>query len=207
MPLHFIGYKYNKRKVLSFVFTPGAGTIMKSTNSYGARLPDKFGNLHVRKVPPPDVLTSYFSKCNVIDVHNQSRQHDLAIEESWVTSEPYFRLCTTIIGIVVTDAWKLVRFHSKKWSNERIIAFSNRLCYSILSDISRCAYPVDELMIETQQSGHSSLTGEVDDNDVKDKKVCKHTMQKLPKLKTKPKLPTRSGSVGSTSYTKQIRCV
>ena len=163
---------------------------MNSTNPYEAWFQDKFGYLNVRKMRRPHVLSSYFSRCNVIDVHNQSRQHDLAIEESWVTSETYFRLCTTIIGIVVTDAWKLVRFHSKKWSNERIIAFSNRLCYSILSDISRCAYPVDELMIETQQSGHSSLTGEVDDNDVKDKKVCKHTMQKLPKMKTQPTLPT-----------------
>ena len=39
MLLYFIGYKYNKRKVLSFLFTSGAGSIAKSDDSYKARFP------------------------------------------------------------------------------------------------------------------------------------------------------------------------
>jgi hypothetical protein len=38
-------------------------------------------------------------------------QHDLGLEESWVTTDCYFRLVTTLIGLSVTDAWKLADYH------------------------------------------------------------------------------------------------
>ena len=208
--LYFIGYKYNKRKVLTFVFTPGAGTIQKSDKPYEARYPDNYGNLHVRKVPRPDVLSTYFSYCNAIDVHNQSRQHDLALEECWVTGDPYFRLCTTMIGITVTDSWKLMKYHSKKWNDERIVSFANRLCFNILFETDKNIQPLDELMItESMATAKSSITAPEDSPQKKDASVPNftHTMVKLPLMKTEPKLHTRSGSVGSSSYTKQIRCV
>jgi hypothetical protein len=47
----------------------------------------------------------------LVDCHNQARQHDLGLEESWVMTDCYFRLVTTLIGISVTDAWKLADYH------------------------------------------------------------------------------------------------
>jgi hypothetical protein len=43
--------------------------------------------------------------------HNQSREHELAMEEAWLTQDCWFRLATTLAGICVTDCWKLVKFH------------------------------------------------------------------------------------------------
>ena len=57
--LYFIGYKNNKRKTLSFVFKPGAGTV-KPGVPYEARFPDKFGSLQVRKVGRPKIISRYF---------------------------------------------------------------------------------------------------------------------------------------------------
>jgi hypothetical protein len=41
----------------------------------------------------------------------QSLQHDLALEKCWHTQDAYFQLVTTLIGITVTDCWKLAEFH------------------------------------------------------------------------------------------------
>lgn len=47
---------------------------------------------------------------NKIDVHNQLRQHELALEEHWLTHDPWFRLDTTFIGMTVIDAFQLARY-------------------------------------------------------------------------------------------------
>ena len=106
-----IGYKYNKKKVLTFVMTRGAGSI-KAGEPYQARFPDKYGNVCVRHVMRPAILSQYFKFSNCVDLHNQSRQFDLALEEKWVTQNPYFRLYTTMIGMTVVDAWKIDRLVS-----------------------------------------------------------------------------------------------
>jgi len=57
------------------------------------------------------MISDFFRDSNIVDCHNQGRQHDLALEETWVTTDCYFRLVTTLIGISVTDAWKLADYH------------------------------------------------------------------------------------------------
>ena len=196
--LYCMGYKYNKRKVLTFVFTEGAGSI-RGGDPYEARFPDKFGNLHIRKVPRPKILSEYFSKSNVIDKHNQIRQHELALEECWITSDPYFRLCSSLLGIVVTDSWKAMRYHYKKRADEPIRSFVNRLSFALLNEDSKIfEAPVENIVasLETVSSGLSD-----------EPQLGGHTQLKLSKTKTASKLPTRSGSVSTTSYTKQVRCV
>ena len=106
-----VGYKYNKKKVLTFVMTRGAGST-KAGEPYQARFPDKYGNVCVRHVMRPAIISQYFQFSNCVDLHNQSRQFDLALEEKWVTQNPYFRLYTTMIGMTVVDAWKIDRLVS-----------------------------------------------------------------------------------------------
>ena len=67
-PLVAIGYKYNKKKVLSFITTRGAGST-KPGEPYVANFPDCFGNLCTRNVSRPQVLSEYFKYSNTIDVH------------------------------------------------------------------------------------------------------------------------------------------
>ena len=103
-----IGYKYNKKTVLTFLTTRGAGSTL-SGEPYEARFPDQYGNLCVRHVARPQVISTYFKYSNVVDTHNQARQSHLGLEKKWVTHDGYFRLYSTLIGMTVTDIWKLLK--------------------------------------------------------------------------------------------------
>ena len=72
---------------------------------------DSFGNLRSRQVERPAAISDFFRDSNIVDSHNQARQHDLGLEETWVTTDCYFRLVTTLMGLSVTDAWKLADYH------------------------------------------------------------------------------------------------
>jgi len=100
VPLIRIGYKYNKKKLLTFVITKGSG---KSTygDPYEARFPDKYGNVCVRLVRRPAILANYFKYSNCVDMHNQARQIDLAFEKEWITHDTYYILYTTMVGMTV----------------------------------------------------------------------------------------------------------
>jgi len=106
--LVYVGYKYNKKTVLAFVFTKGSGSTAPE-DSYEARFPSKYGNVCVRHVFRPAIVANYFKYSNCFDIHNQARQFDLCLEKKWVTHSGYFRLYTTILGMTVTDAWKIYK--------------------------------------------------------------------------------------------------
>jgi len=76
-----IGYKYNNKKVLTFILSKGADSTLEG-EPYEARFPDRFGNVCIRHVARPQVVSNYFKYCNVVDLHNQARQFDLALEKS-----------------------------------------------------------------------------------------------------------------------------
>jgi len=76
-----IGYKYNKKIVLQSVTTSGAGTT-EAGIPYEARFPDKFGFFCTCHILRPHVITLYFKSSNCVDVHNQARQFDLALEKN-----------------------------------------------------------------------------------------------------------------------------
>ena len=108
-----VGYKYSASKVLVFLGTKNAGTT-KLGDPYIAKFPDANGNVAQRSVPRPDVISKYFNGSNVIDTHNQSRQFELALEKRWVTQNCFFRVDTTLIGMVVTDCWRAYKHALKK---------------------------------------------------------------------------------------------
>ena len=53
-----IGYKYNRKKVLFFVATPGAGDI-EDGQPYVQRWADEYNNIMTRDIPRPAVLSKY----------------------------------------------------------------------------------------------------------------------------------------------------
>ncbi len=108
--LYAVGYKYNRKKVLFFVCTAGVADLHDGV-PYMQRWADENGNLCTRDVPRPAVISRYFKDSPKVDNHNQARQHDLALEEIWLTQDCWFRLHTTMHGILATDCWKLVRYH------------------------------------------------------------------------------------------------
>ena len=86
----------------------------------------------VRNIPRPHAAFVYFSRSNVIDVLNQSRQSDLKLEKYWVTQDGYFRLATTLFGITVTDAWRAYQWHlanNHRHKDQPILEFANILAF------------------------------------------------------------------------------
>lgn len=110
VPLIAMGYKYNKRKVICFVATKGAGHTEAGV-SYEAKWKDSNGNTCCRNVPRPELASKYFLESNRIDMFNQARQAELKLEKHWVSEDGYFRCITTLFGICVTDAWKGYQYH------------------------------------------------------------------------------------------------
>jgi hypothetical protein len=132
-----IGYKYNSRKVLNFVATKNAGPTTPGT-PYRARFVDDYENLRSRPVVRPAILSSYFMNCNAVDKHNQARQAELKLEKYWKTHNVWFRLVTTIIGVVVTDAWKGYKYAFKGSKRERETSlkdFADQLAFELCTNI------------------------------------------------------------------------
>jgi hypothetical protein len=76
---------------------------MKYTNS--------FGNICSRYVDCLQVVSNFFAASNVIDTHNQLHQDNLKLEKKWLIQSPWFRLATTLIGVVVTNTFLLCTYH------------------------------------------------------------------------------------------------
>ena len=130
------GYKYNKRKVCCFIFNKGAGHTEEGT-PYVAKWKDENNNTRTREVPRPDVISKYFGQSNVVDVFNQSRQFDLKLEKHWVTEDGFFRLVTTLFGIVVTDCWKAYCWHlpqQHRHADLELIEFVRLLAKDLLNN-------------------------------------------------------------------------
>ena len=118
--MYAIGYKYSSKKVLSFIASENTGTTLPG-KSYEARWTDRHRNTHCRKIDRPRVVSTYFERSNCIDVHNQVRQAEVALEKCWVTKCGYFRLITTLFGITVVDCRKACRYHLSHKSRHKSI--------------------------------------------------------------------------------------
>ena len=96
-----LGYKYQKKRVLHFIMSQNAGSTAPG-EPYEMKFPDSNGNVNIRQVPRPAIVSEYFKHSNCVDVHNQLRQSAVKLEKKWVTKDPFFRLHTTIVGMFLT---------------------------------------------------------------------------------------------------------
>ena len=80
IPLLFIRYKYNSRKVLVFIATYGDGSTAPS-DPYLFRFPDIYSNVYVLPVVHLHLLGRYFNACNTIDNHNSMQNSDLTLDK------------------------------------------------------------------------------------------------------------------------------
>ena len=108
-----LGYKYNKSKVLCFIFTEGAGhTDCKDENMYEAKWKDEKLNQLTRNICHPQVCHTYFAGSNIIDVLNQNHLYDITLEKHWVTQDGNFRIMTTLFAVNIGDDFKAYVWHS-----------------------------------------------------------------------------------------------
>ena len=66
-----IRYRYNSKKTLMFAATEYAGQTTKGT-PYEMKFADEEGNVHVREVDRPDVISKFFKDSNNVDKHKTS---------------------------------------------------------------------------------------------------------------------------------------
>ena len=136
---YVVGYKYNMKKVLSFISAEGAGHTGTGTPDEVKWLDDN-GRMASRRIARPHMLSEYFKESNQIDKHNHVRQSQLAIEKHVITTCGYFRLWCTYLGITITDSWTLYRhgLGDKSPNKEMsILSFANILCKTnLLNDYS-----------------------------------------------------------------------
>ena len=66
-----IGYRYNSKVTLSFVISKNAGSTRKGS-PYEMKFSDSHGNVHVRLVDRPSVISEFFERSNAVDKHNQA---------------------------------------------------------------------------------------------------------------------------------------
>ncbi len=91
VPLIAVSYKYNKKRVLLFIMTEGAGSTRPGA-PYNCQFRNKNG-IVVKKVPHPDFITKYFDCANAVDIHNQIRQGTIRLEKRWVTHTTVIFIC------------------------------------------------------------------------------------------------------------------
>ena len=140
VPLVCIGYKYNAKKVLVFITTKGAGSTQPG-EPYLAKFADMYGNVCTREVARPEIISNYYNRSNVVDLHNQARQAELALEKKWVTQNAFFRLYTTLLGIIVIDTWKGIKRISRY--SYSITDFADILAKEMLEQASKLQVSTD----------------------------------------------------------------
>jgi hypothetical protein len=58
-------------------------------------------------IPQTDITATYYEFCGDVDRHNRARQDTLNLEKKVETREWTFRIITSIIGIIMVDAYRL----------------------------------------------------------------------------------------------------
>ena len=73
-----IRYKYNSRKVLSYVVTSGTGITTLGT-PYLSKYPDQFSNVSICAVALPLLMSKFFGSVYEVESQNKSCQLDLEL--------------------------------------------------------------------------------------------------------------------------------
>ena len=75
-----MGYRYNSKVILLFVISKNAGSTRKESPCE-MKFADAHSNVHVRLVDRLSAISNVFHDSNIVDKHNQARQHELGLEK------------------------------------------------------------------------------------------------------------------------------
>jgi len=126
-----IGYKYNSKGTLYFLAPEGAATTLQG-NPYVTKWPDEDLNVLSREVPRPALPARYFDNFNLVDKHNQDRQHELDLESNWPTDDPIFRISCTIDGMTGVDTMLAVQGES--YMSSRVRSTTTKVFIEMLAE-------------------------------------------------------------------------
>ena len=77
-----IGYKYNSREVLYFIFIEDTGSTGNTNDSIHclSKYPEPFSNIDIHPVSCPLVMSKFFACVYKVDPHKKFRHSDLILE-------------------------------------------------------------------------------------------------------------------------------
>ena len=92
-------------------FVSSAGTTNMGTPIYRERYRTVNGRASKQafEIPIPQVCEDYYKVCSQIDRHNRCRQDDLNLEKKFRTLSWSTRVNTSLLAIVIVDAWLLYK--------------------------------------------------------------------------------------------------
>jgi hypothetical protein len=132
-----IGHKHNSRNVQCFVCTKDAAPTANGVASQ-AKWTDECGNVRVRPVERPEVISRCFQHSDVVNAHNHARQALPGLWKKWATQNCWFRLDCTFIGITLTDSWKAFKIGApeniKSKKEISVIDFTERVVWDYLNN-------------------------------------------------------------------------
>ena len=99
--LYAMAYAWSQKGV-SFILST-CGSTEPSDTPYFAWYQDDFGGATFKPLPRPRMAEFILNFLPVIDEDNNARQNRLALEKTWPTENPWFRLLTTVVGQCVVD--------------------------------------------------------------------------------------------------------
>lgn len=84
----------------------------------------------------PVFVYELFQAFAKIDSHDHKRQGILALESSWITNNWWHRLFTTIVGMIIVDAYLMYKMEFKALfpgkPHEDLITWGNKLAYQLI---------------------------------------------------------------------------
>ena len=96
---------------------------------YRSKFEDEYGGIGFKDIMRPEIAEFLYEYLPLIDKHNKQRQNILDLERSWPTRCCWFRLCCTLLGMAVTDLYRLYRYHDyDTYHNMGVVIFSNLIC-------------------------------------------------------------------------------
>lgn len=99
--LFLLAYAFSNNDTTYMVSS--SGTTITHERPYRSNFTDEYGNVTFKEIPRPSVAHFLYELLPLIDNHNKDRQSLLALEDCWLTKNPWFRLVTTLVGMTVTD--------------------------------------------------------------------------------------------------------
>ena len=89
--------------IIVYAYSNQGFTYMVSSSGTTISHEKPYGNVTFKELPRPCVAHFLYELLPLIDNHNKDRQSLLALEDCWPTTNPWFRLVTTLVGMSVVD--------------------------------------------------------------------------------------------------------
>lgn len=131
-----IAFAWSQSSIAFFIST--IGITAPAAQSYQSNFEDDFGRKCSKMIRRPEIVDFIYRFLPVIDNHNKSRQHSLALERKWPTKNCWFRLYTTLIGMSVVDLYRLYRYNDvQKWDKITVVQFSDMICLGFVPRVRK----------------------------------------------------------------------